>query len=287
MPNLEFNLDQWLSIFSIETLRKTMPYEVYGRQITSPVHLAIVEQLRREIPASDLGRKIPTDVFVFGKGESPSRECTKIGGLPYRPADLSWPLAHDDGQPMTFVGQWNFTNSKDITRPLPGDVLLVFSKNDVPVLEGTDALRFEWYMEGLTDLVRPDMIPKPAWRFVICHGYRWRIADLPDAQFQFDEYESSWKIPILEGTKIGGIPPFFEQIEENGGMPGRFLASIGSIQPILNCPYPWTNIASPLIMKNAKCLFCEEEEELMWGDAGVLMLFIDDDNIIHWTIECY
>src|SRR5690348_4565406 len=52
--------------------------------ITSPVHLAIFEQLREEMRAGlTLDDGVPVDLFVWNIGEPPRREMTKIGGLPY------------------------------------------------------------------------------------------------------------------------------------------------------------------------------------------------------------
>ena len=195
---------------------------------------------------------------------------------------------------MTFLGQLNFLNSKDITGPLPGDVLLVFAREEVPLLDDPDALRFEWYPEGLTGLVGPDAVATPAWRFVVCYGHRHRTVDFPDTQPRLDA-EGRMHIPymlsVLEGTKIGGVPPFRMEIEEHGGMPGRYLASIGTICPALGCPYPWMNEPSPYAVfasdEKKGMRHCGAEDELEWGDAGVLSLFLDEQNEIRWSIECY
>jgi hypothetical protein len=288
MPDPEFDLQYWLSVFAIERMRARRTLGVHGRQITSPFDLAIVEQLRKE--ERDLGPTVPCDVFVFAKGESARREGTKIGGMPYRPAHLPWPTTSDDHTPMTFLGQLNFVNSKDVTGPLPGDVLLVFARDEVLAMDDPDALRFEWYPEGLTELVGLDAVPKPGWCFVVCHGHRHRTVDFPDGGVSLG-VQGSWKIAVLEGTKIGGVPPFRLEIEEHGGMPGRYLASIGSIEPAVGCPYPWLNEPSQYAVFRSDekqwMRHCGAEDVLEWGDAGVLSFFLDEKNAIHWMIECY
>src|SRR6266403_694498 len=54
-----------------------------GEIVTSPCHLATVEQLRAECLSKRCLPTAPTDVFVFAKGEPPDRGVTKVGGLPF------------------------------------------------------------------------------------------------------------------------------------------------------------------------------------------------------------
>ncbi|MHB1038426.1 MAG: DUF1963 domain-containing protein [Pirellulales bacterium] len=290
MPDRLFELDRWIARFALDDVRSADPSEISGQIITSPFHLAVVEQIRRE-RARDacLGPTVPADVFVFAKGESPVRHYTKIGGLPYRPKGIPWPTTRDNNQPMTFVGQLNFVNSLDICGPVPGHVLLVFARDDAPLLNDPDAFRFEWYEEGLTDLVESDGVPPPAWRFVVCYGQACRTCDYPEGEEAFSQYDDEWQLAILEGTKIGGVPAFQMEIDEYGGAPGKFLASIGSVQAVYNRPYPWINEPSPVILDYARGikLSFREDQELMWGDAGVVNLFLNERGEVCWTLHCY
>jgi hypothetical protein len=110
-------------------------------------------------------------------------------------------------------------------------------------------------------------------------------------------YHQSWRIPIIEGTKIGGFPPWIQQAEE---LPGRFLCALGSIHPvyeigpeddIIHRPYPFTNVEGPFV--RGRRVFRTAEEEiptdrlLMWGDVGSLFLFLSGRGDIHWTTQCY
>jgi hypothetical protein len=57
--------------------------ESSGEIVTSPYHMAVIEQLREEAAADLDGiERVPTDVFVFARGEPKDRRVTKIGGLP-------------------------------------------------------------------------------------------------------------------------------------------------------------------------------------------------------------
>ncbi len=104
------------------------PEELTWEDISSPFDLYSVETLRDHFGLRYAGG-IPTDVFVFGKGEPPKPEITKIGGLPYWPSSKPWPTTHD-GKPIHFLAQFNFADSKDVTGELPGQLLLVFVEDE-------------------------------------------------------------------------------------------------------------------------------------------------------------
>ena len=49
-------------------------------------------------------RELFLAAFVWGLGEPPRRECTKIGGLPYWPSQRPWPQSQG-GYPATFLAR--------------------------------------------------------------------------------------------------------------------------------------------------------------------------------------
>jgi hypothetical protein len=121
--------------------------DIEGELITSPFDLFCVETLR-DMHGLRYGDALPTDVFVFGKGEPPRRDCTKVGGLPYWPAGKPWPRT-GDGTPYHFLAQFNFADSRDLITNLPGDVLLLLTDGPEEWTEDPDRLRFEWLPMGL------------------------------------------------------------------------------------------------------------------------------------------
>jgi hypothetical protein len=135
------------------------------------------------------GKAFPADLFVFGKGESPGRETTKVGGIPYWPADRSWPT-DDEGSPLLFLAQFNFADSQDLfpTR-LPGDVLLLLVEDPEDYLE-PDLIRFEWLLLGLPPVSHFDesLVATTAGPF---YGVIHRSADYPDAT----ERLPNWRFP--------------------------------------------------------------------------------------------
>ena len=148
MLHPRFCLDEWLVKFPL-TPRYAAP--TYNAEIiTSPLHICHNEQLRRIVkPLIDWGPEVPVDVFVWASGEPPEPYLTKIGGVPYRPADLDWPV-NQYGRPLQFLAQFCFADSKDLVGDLPGDVLLAFVEDGDYEFE---SLHCEWQQLGIRNLV--------------------------------------------------------------------------------------------------------------------------------------
>ncbi|MBW3636973.1 MAG: DUF1963 domain-containing protein, partial [Armatimonadetes bacterium] len=154
-----------------------------GTSITSPFHIAVIEQLREEVlREGEMAPRVATDVFVFAQGEAPQREITKIGGLPYRAAGQPWPTFQ--GRAMNFIAQFCFADSRDIAPNLPGDVLLIFGDDEC--IEWTDddpsAMAFEWVNLGETNLVGAEEIPRAGWSLTPYYGEIHRTFDYPEAE---------------------------------------------------------------------------------------------------------
>jgi hypothetical protein len=85
---------------------------------------------------------------------------------------------------MTFLGQHNFSDSRDLVDDLPGDVLLIFAAIEEDLNEVT---RFEWYPLGLCDLLGPSAVPVQPWRIDRCYGYSYRALSYPVARRKCQE----------------------------------------------------------------------------------------------------
>ena len=261
--------------------------------LVSPITLAYIEQYRTRHKFDEQGwRSRPVDVIVWALGEPPKRHWTKIGGLPYRPADLVWPtILPDDGpypaksgEPMTFLAQINFSESRDLFfPPLPGDVLLVFAEDDT--FSRDEALHFEWYRLGIPEenLIAANDVALPAWECVTCHGFYHRtvdyFSDVPEECYYFPRSRAA----LLDASKIGGIPCLvqsnLEEFEsEMHASNKQFLAQIRSLYPPTNQYYPWLNQYEPLSE-------CRKDFTLELSDDGSIYLFIDQEGQISWTIE--
>lgn len=295
MNEFEFDLQKWIDLFPLDTVER--PDRICGA-ITSPISVAVVEQLRKRLAKDrDLGPHSPTDIFVFGLGEPKRRDVTKVNGLPYRPRGKPWPLGKD-GRSMTFLCQFRFTESLDIVGDLPGDVLLIFVTEQCLAL-GENQIHFEWYPLGMTDLVQVEDLPRPDWEFVTCYGVRHRSVDylnaaeiLADALKTVHSSEAihpyvPLEIASWDATKIGGRVMWFE---EQGGsdwnrkvasrLPGRFLCSLSVIQPVSDVIYPWVNQSEA-----HESTLHQEAKELYFGDGSIVHFVIDDMGTVRWHIQ--
>ena len=175
---------------------------------------------------------------------------------------------------MTFVAQFSFADSKDITGELPGDVLMIFG-NQWTLWEGDwrddpSALQFHWMPFGETTLIRLEQIPTrrgTEWEIIPCYGCIYRTLDYPDLGPEF----------VIEGTKIGGVPHWIQNEDPVGE---TFLCTLGSIQPVCQRPFPYVNVADPIEGWIA-------DPPLMWGDVGSVFVFLDAALQAHWVMQCY
>lgn len=290
MDDYVFEFERWKRQFPLEAWHPHFDSDI-GRLITSPIHLAVVEQSREKVASrGPLRNGIPTDIFTFGLGEPSRADVTKVGGRPYRPATSPWPKA-SDGSAMTFLAQFRFAESQDIVGDLPGDMMLIFASRLPPIERDPDAFFFEWQPLGLDTIPDKNDVPKPAWTFVNCYGIRHRSYDFPESFQEFWRIGIPGSAAVLCGTKIGGVPyltPSPELIDQGielRGFKGTFLCSLGSIACELGCPYPWVNTPDPLELdyNDLKAFF--EVRQLMLGDAGTLYFFMNDLGNIEWCLE--
>src|SRR5204863_9634182 len=58
-----------------------------------------------------------------------------------------------------------------------------------------------------------------------------RTFDYPESHDYFSQYNGNGLLPVLEATKIGGVPVW---IQDKANVRGRFLCSIASIEPAIS-----------------------------------------------------
>lgn len=197
MIHERLDIAHWKSVFSLPRLREEAL--AAGRRdpgvgglITGPADIALLEQARDEAFAFLLDiEQVPTDIFVWNRGEPERREVTKVSGLPYREAGKPWPVAKA-GTPLNFVAQFCFADSRDIVPKLPGDLLLFFAEGkrwgkgeaDYDFLWGDlderdSEVIFEWVSLGDFPLTTRAEIPKTKWQIMPCYGAIYRTWDYP------------------------------------------------------------------------------------------------------------
>lgn len=258
--------------------------ELSGELITSPWDLYSVETLRDRLHLR-MGEAVPTDVFVFGKGEPDKPSSTKFGGRPFWPVDLEWPMTQND-TPCHFLAQFNFSDSTEIVgKELSEKVLLILTDSKDDWLWGNGEMSFHWISEDITpntELNAPSTIGS-AGPF---YGAIYRSADYPDAEdaaFK-TELSSAYNLPILNGTKIGGLPHFIQHNVESNE---RFLCQLGSVQAAPDVPYPWVNRKEALELKFDNTGIYGDENSAIFGDMGSIYLFIDPQGNITRYFESY
>lgn len=299
-----FDLAHWSGVFPIEALRAAARDFVLERRarlpneypsdaaveqhirllepcagkITGPQDLVVLETLRWEAFAgTDPGPALPTAVFVWAEGEPTRRETTRIGGLPYLPLDYSWPL-DGQGRPLPFIGQLCFADCPDLAGPLPGDVLLMFGHAEAVLIGEPDALACHWVPAGEPESRLVTSLPEGVSSLRPVYGVLHRTVDLLDSPPDSAGTRRSALDSVL-GTKIGGVPYW---IQGDPGVVGRFIASLGSILPDSPGPYPLLNHPGEFDFDQI-----HDDRWLMWGDVGLLNLFIDEHDTIHWSVQCY
>ena len=301
MIHEQIELSRWVREFPIEKLRgdarafvlqrqKQLPSEYAnggsverhialmspgGEIIVGPSSIAINKQLRDEAFAKSAysRRRVPTDTFIWAKGE-PKRRClTKVGGLPYWPKDMPWPC-ESYGRPSRFIAQICFADSADIIASLPGQVLLIFGDNDA--LLDPERLLFKWLPLGITDLITD--IPPREDLLTPFYGVIFRTEDWPDSISDLEgKYKYPQHIAIMEGTKIGGSPSWIQDEEPQSG---RVIASLGTISVAFDQPWPFVNVPEPRG-------WIDDDRDLKIGDMGLLYLFISSNGTVRAVSQCY
>ncbi len=214
----------------------------------------------------------PVDLFVWELGEPDVRWATKIGGLPYRPAGMSWPTFRSSSgdKPMVFLAQFCFVNQPSIFGSLPGDVLLIFTEG------GTfcSKVHFEWYDLGIIDLISSEEIPDTEGLsdpFVTCFGHVYRTDD-----------RGCGCNSGIGCSKIGGRTPrvTVENPYSKNKIGDKFLCQLSSMQPTFGSIYPWLNTPEPISIANFFSEIDVEEQfasQLSLGDMGALQVFLTEE----------
>ena len=278
--------------------------------LSLPEDIALLERLRASAYARlpNLTR-VPTDVFVWRAGEPARREVTKIAGLPYRQAGLPWPLA-PSGEPLTFVAQFCFADSRDLVPPLPGDVLLIFAtgrpspRPDIRFdLDWGTGLTFEWTAFGDFPLVEVADIPPTPWPVLPCYGALRRLWD-----YRGVPPEIAIDMPgVVEATKIGGLCPWLDEPDivrldleaSTPGAPGVYLCTLASVAlevyaalpglpPAISAGPTAPDAESVRAWRQAQVAKSHRRSAsaLMIADVGLVNLFLDDHGQVRWTTHC-
>lgn len=229
---------------NIQEIVQCFPGQVVGTHgkpvynLMSPFDVALRENQLQVVQSElDLGAAIPAHYFVYALGEAPTREQSRIGGLPYRPRNLKWPC-DADGKPKEFICQIDFSDSRSLLPSIPGEVLLLFAS-----VEGLDEEEFklEWYPAGLTDLVQATDLPKFQFTFPMVresvHCYLYETHDFPEAinRLRGTRFEKWKTLGLPCGSKIGGH-------QESDVKETKHIFTLESVRLGTDDPYPFVNL---------------------------------------------
>jgi hypothetical protein len=275
----------------------------------SPLRVASIEYARSLVGDTvELGRSVPVDVFALAYGEPIRRSGTKIGGLPFRPRSVAWPCLVD-GTPRIFLGQWSFSESRDILPKLPADVLLLFASSITPRDDDPDWLEFEWRSQSeRAPLCRAADAPKGGLLPFCCHGVRHRSVDFielrkataalrrairKETAEEFDRHELR-EMARFSAWKIGGLrlPSAYGEGLRHPKLP--LIATLTSFYATLEQPYPYVNHPRPLQpptiaatkrLPGFQLHHDLHNTELVWLNGARLYVTVDQRQRVHWQLQ--
>ncbi len=281
-----FELNKWLCRFACDTNFNSS----YRRDITSisvPYDLVSLYANRSRLLEGILG-STQTDVFVWSPDEPEQPYLTKLGGVPYRSAELHWP--EKDGKPLLFVGQICFNDSKDLfTKKVPS-VLLVFCEgqhDEYAHLGFESFVKIEAVNDDLDSeqLVKVEDCPAGTIVPIVLSSSRIRM---PDFQLEKPIVDDDGKefgpeeLGIVSGTKIGGIGRVRKNEERT------FLCSIGAVP---NSKFLLSSDKSPSHDSRVEQSNVEKKRRvfrnssiLSIGDGGSLNIYLRNDGTIEYNI---
>jgi hypothetical protein len=183
-----------------------------------------------------------------------------------------------------FLAQFNFADSRDLVSDLPGDVLVMLVEDKKEFVWELEKTRFEWLPLGLPVASHREF-DIPTVRSIGFFGVIYRTADYPGATERCEELDfSSWyNVPVLNGTKIAGVPHF---IQDGQQAKGRYLCQLGSIQPHPFVRFPWVNLSEELGFEDDGTGIYGENE-LCMVDMGTVYVFRDESGAVNCSFECY
>jgi hypothetical protein len=285
MRHERFDLSYWVKKFPLAKMNKDTDIT---NTITGPLPVAYMEQAREKIrkQGGNLGPPTPVDLCIWNLGDSPRRDVTKIGGVPFWPEGQPWPRTKDN-KPFTFVAQFCFADSVDIVPKLPGDILVILAPDkdyQRPVLH--------WFSLRTKTLLPPGKVPKPRWRIQPCHAVLHRTAEYPEADYKlFEDYRYPMQVKwFTEATKIAGywdvrgdLPEadetsderWIEICEESRQIAERqrksYLCQVASVVAAERQPY--LNVAKQSDLSSDAYFSSDAyKNTLMIGDVGGLVL---------------
>jgi hypothetical protein len=235
LSNPKLDLSHVVACFPGQVERKP-GFPVFN--LFTPFDVALREnQLRLVQSELDLGTRVPAHYLLYARGEPETREQSRIGGLPYRPRGLPWPM-DATGRPAEFVCQIDFSDSRSLLPSLPDEIMLLFASEEGV---GDEPFTLEWYPRAMTNLVGVGDLPRFDFTFpmvqhesVFC--YLYETFDFPEAKtrIQGTRFESWKTFGVPCGSKIAGFC-------ESAAPGSDHIFTLESIRLLFGEPFPFAN----------------------------------------------
>ena len=295
-------------LFDFESAKKLYDgMAIGGELVSSPFDIYSNETLRDRYGFREEKPSVKTDVMLFSRGTPPKKYLTQIGGMPYGAGTFDWPKRK--GKPMPFFAQFSFLDSLGLFADLPGHLLLIFADESVVREEYSvecycdeqDCFKFIWLVRD--EKADREPTPEPSQEMPIAMKEPWygvlhRTVDYPaisktcNMRLDEDKKVSSFFLPILNATKIRGVPHFIQ------GNPGKledgsqvkkllFLCQLSSIQAAPDVPFPWCNCAKKMILDFGENGIYGAKNQLSMFDMGNIYFFMKPNGRIVWHFDCY
>ncbi len=298
-----FDVDHWRTIFPYESLfhpdrprhfdstPPDSPLDLRkpgGRIITTPESLIQDIQVREAVDkVHPLKESSKSDVFVWGKPGPSQPFLTRIGGVPYRPQDSTWPSR--DGTPCTFLFQLYFGDSRDLLqRPVPGDVMVVFA-TDEEFWSHDDGLVIEWHdVDPAIHLPDPALVPAPRFPMPELIGHRCRIPEYAGSEGVFDGegHDDTYLLAAVQATKIGTDTHWIQHRKLKDGE--TLFATFSSISINEKSPWPLVDVQDFPYAKGYKGYHGYQNElGLSMADVGCVYFIQDAKGGIRWVFQSY
>jgi hypothetical protein len=263
-----------------------------ARRIVGPSDALLATRIR-ELTSEYLrwGKAEPMDLFLLSLSEPPTRKVTQIGGVPYRDRSRPWPRT-PDGEPIPFLAQFDFSESRDIVGDVPADMLLIFGRPE----QGA-GLTFEWQGEVFPPtLIRQEELPVVSSSRQIFYGTRWRTNNYPDWEPLDEDSWSDLELPDgstvhdlffaigLLGVAIGPSP-FLPATSNLRNSQEKILCSLPTIIPTSNVRFPFLGHPNPIHQENIG-LFKFDITAILDDDSfGLLYITESADGSLGYQVE--
>ena len=276
------------SMFRSVGARKLWKFQ-YGKgsAISNPFTYAMMRTFRSELNNRQLLRDAaPCVLYLQSLWDGKIVDGTRMGGLPGRDPSLQWPLSLEGELPLMFLAQFDFSQCPFKLPYIDSRQLLhVYAENLGGHLDMN--LQFQWHQRDNCQIPARELLPA---KLEILSGfYGVQCYENDYKKFDFDgsamKVGSEERVPVLRGTKIGGLDPLSAEIIKDGDCvrvlgdsppeDGRFLCCIGSVCPSPGVEWPYVGSKAPIASSHLSAA-------INIGDGWAISIYVTAERHLLW-----